>query len=63
MKNTYKEVTTMILFALLAIITIILAVIVFAAVIVGGVGFIFVFGDVIVCVVFLVLVLKHMVKK
>lgn len=53
----------MILFALLAIIAIILAVIAFAAVIVGGVGFIFVFGDVIVCAVFLVLILKHMVKK
>ena len=53
----------MILFTLLAIIAIILAVIVFAAVIIGGVGFIFVFGDVIVCIGFLVLILKHMSKK
>jgi hypothetical protein len=53
----------MILFCILALILLILAVIVVAAIGIGGAGFIVIFGDVIVCMVFIALLIKFLMKR
>ena len=57
------EVNMMILFLILLLMLVILAIIVVLAVSVGGAAFILVFGDVIVCMVLIGLILKHLFKR
>ena len=53
----------MILFTILTIVLIALIAITIAAITIGGVGFIIIFGDVIVCVFIIMWVLKKLWKK
>ena len=53
----------MILLTILALILLILAVTVILAVSLGGATFIVVFGDVIVCAVFIVLIIRFIIKR
>lgn len=53
----------MVLFTILALTLLILIIITVVAVSIGGAAFIVVFGDVIVCIVFIVLVMKHIIEK
>ena len=53
----------MILLTILALILLILAVTVILAVSLGGATFIIVFGDVIVCAVFIVLIIRFIIKR
>lgn len=53
----------MVLLTILALILLILAVIVILAVSLGGATFIVVFGDVIVCAVFIVLIIRFIIKR
>ena len=53
----------MILLTILALILLILAVTVILAVSLGGATFIIVFGDVIVCAVFIVLIIRLIIKR
>lgn len=53
----------MVLLTILALILLILAVIVILAVSLGGATFIIVFGDVIVCAVFIVLIIRFIIKR
>lgn len=53
----------MILFTILMITLLILAVITVTAISIGGAGFIIVFGDVIVCIVFIALLIKFLAKR
>lgn len=53
----------MILLIILALMLLVLATFMFVAVGIGGAAFIVVFGDVIVCAVFIVLLIKHLTKK
>ena len=53
----------MILFITLTIVLLLLAISAIIAVAVGGVAFILVFGDVIVCVMIIVFIVKHLTKK
>ena len=53
----------MVLLTILALILLILAVTVILAVSLGGATFIIVFGDVIVCAVFIVLIIRFIIKR
>ena len=53
----------MVLLTILALILLILAVTVILAVSLGGATFIVVFGDVIVCAVFIVLIIRFIIKR
>ena len=53
----------MVLLTILALILLILAVTVILAVSLGGAAFIIVFGDVIVCAVFIVLIIRLIIKR
>ena len=53
----------MILFCILMIIALILAIITIAAVSVGGAAFIIVFGDVIVCIALIILLIRFLAKR
>lgn len=53
----------MILFTILLTILIILVVITVSAIAIGGSAFIVIFGDVIVCIVFIVLIMKWLLKR
>ena len=53
----------MILLTILAIIATILAAIAFSALVVGGTAFVIIFGDIIVCVVFIVLLIRWLFKR
>lgn len=53
----------MILFSILLLILLLLIVITVVAITVGGAGFIIIFGDVIVCIAFIVLILKFLWKR
>lgn len=58
-----KEMIDIILCIILVLITIILIGIVMAAVVTGGVGFIVLFGDVIVCIFILIWMFKKLLRK
>ena len=53
----------MILFSILALTLLILTVITVVAISIGGAGFIIVFGDVIVCIVLIALLIKILTKR
>lgn len=53
----------MVLFVTLLLTLLILAVIVVTVVATAGAGFIVIFGDVIVCIVFIVLIMKYLIKR
>ena len=53
----------MVLLTILALILLILTVIVILAVSLGGATFVIVFGDVIVCAVFIVLIIRFIIKR
>lgn len=53
----------MVLFTILALILLILVVITIVAVAIGGAGFIIIFGDVIVCIVLIALLIKLLAKR
>lgn len=53
----------MVLFSILALTLLILGAIIVLAVSAAGAGIIVIFGDVIVCIVFIVLIMKHLFKK
>lgn len=53
----------MILFSILVLTLLILAVITVVAVSIGGAGFIIVFGDVIVCIVLIALLINYLAKR
>ena len=53
----------MILFTLLMIALVVFAVITIITILIGGVGFIVVFGDLIICILLIVLIIKHFLKK
>lgn len=53
----------MILLTILALILASLFVITLVAIVLGGTGFIIIFGDVIVCIVFIALLIKFLIKR
>lgn len=53
----------MILLTILALITIVLIVITVAAIVIGGSGFIILFGDVIVCILVLIWIMYKLITK
>lgn len=63
MERTNKEVMDMILFIILAIIAVIIAIIAFSTLVVGGTAFVFIFGDLIVCIAIIILLMKWLLKK
>ena len=58
-----KEVVKMILFMILALILVTLLTITILAISAGGTLAIVLFGDVIVCIVFIALIMKHLIAK
>lgn len=63
MKKNNQGGKHMILLTILAIIATILAAIAFSALVVGGTAFVIIFGDIIVCVVFIVLLIRWLFKR
>lgn len=61
--KTYKEVCNMATFVILSIILLIILIIAAISLGVGGIAFIIIFGDVIVCIGIIVLIIKHMIKR
>ena len=57
------ECINMILFTILTLILLILTVITLAAIAIGGAGFIIIFGDVIVCIVFITMLIRFLAKR
>lgn len=53
----------MILFAILTIILLILAVVAIVAISIGGAAFIVIFGDLIVCIAIIVLIIRFLIKR
>ena len=53
----------MILFTLLMIALVVFAVITIITILIGGVGFIVIFGDLIICILLIAWIIKHFLKK
>ena len=53
----------MCLFAILLVIAIILVIITIAAVVAGGVGMVLIFGDVIVCIAIIAIIIRFIMKR
>lgn len=53
----------MILFTLLMIALVVFAIITIITILIGGVGFIVIFGDLIICILLIAWIIKHFLKK